>query len=233
MLTEKEYRSQEGDNRFYVYVHRKASDNKPFYVGKGQKERAWWKHNRNPHWNNVVNKHGLIIDVIFDNLTEDEAFQIEIDTILEFEYFGYKLVNMTKGGDGPAGRTFSEETREKMSLAQKTSEKVREARKKVSEARRGVKVGPRPATSKALKGKPKSEAHRLAAQAAKRCKNVYTFQNVETLEHFTGTRYDFQVHLGVVRSKVSNLFGNRPVRVSNGWRLLSPPNNLQIINKEK
>ena len=96
---------------FYIYVHRKLSDNKPFYVGKGSGNRAFDFSGRNKYWKRVKDKHGIKVEIVFDNLSEDEAFQCEIDTLLEFKYFGYELTNMTNGGEGPSGLNFSDEQR--------------------------------------------------------------------------------------------------------------------------
>lgn len=100
---------------YYVYIHRRASDNLPFYVGKGKGYRAWVTSGRSGWWQRVVDKHGLIIEVVFDNLTEADAFQCEKDSILEFNYFNYPLVNLTAGGEG--GLAPSKETRHKQSTA--------------------------------------------------------------------------------------------------------------------
>jgi len=96
-------------NVFYVYLHRRASDNKVFYVGKGKGKRAYSTFGRNDRWSKTANKHGLIVEIVFDNLEEAEAFQIERDTILEMKYFEYPLVNMTDGGEGLSGFKWSEE----------------------------------------------------------------------------------------------------------------------------
>lgn len=100
-------------NKFYVYVHRRASDNKPFYVGKGSGQRAWQftEKTRNTYWHRVRNKHGINVELVFENLTEDEAFQCEKDTIIEFNYFGYPLTNLTSGGEGSSGLNFTDQQR--------------------------------------------------------------------------------------------------------------------------
>ena len=41
--------------------------------------------------------------------------QIEKDTILEFKYFGYPLVNLTNGGEGMSGYKQPEEQRKRVS----------------------------------------------------------------------------------------------------------------------
>ena len=138
---------------FYVYFHRKASDNSIFYVGKGKGRRAYWKNNRNKHWHNVVNKHGYIVEIYKDNLGETDAFNLEIEMI---EKIGLdNLCNYTTGGDGSSGakrteefksmmrekmtgRVFSDETIKKMREAAKN--KPRESRIKQAEKIRGRKL---------------------------------------------------------------------------------------------
>lgn len=100
---------------YYVYIHKRASDGKPFYVGKGNKYRAWVTKGRNNWWEKVVLKHGFTVEIVYEKLTEEEAFQCEKDVILEFNYFGYPLVNLTTGGEG--GSNPSIETRIKQSRA--------------------------------------------------------------------------------------------------------------------
>ena len=88
---------------YYVYVHRRLTDGQPFYVGKGKNGRAWAFSGRSQYWENIVKKHGYSVDLVFSELTESDAFQCEVDTILEFKYFGYPLCNMTNGGEGLSG----------------------------------------------------------------------------------------------------------------------------------
>ena len=104
-------------NNFYVYVHRRFSDNKPFYVGKGKGNRAYTETGRNKYWKSTKDKYGLIVEIIFDNLSEIEAFQCEIDTIAEFKYFGYPLTNLTNGGDGTSGYKVTDEAKQLKSEA--------------------------------------------------------------------------------------------------------------------
>lgn len=105
------------ENKFYVYLHRRASDNKVFYVGKGKDKRAYNTCTRNEHWKRVYGKHGLVVEIVFENLSEKEAFSCEIDTILEMKYFDYPLSNKTNGGEGQSGSKQSQETKDKRSLS--------------------------------------------------------------------------------------------------------------------
>lgn len=84
---------------FYVYIHRRAYDNSIFYVGKGRGRRATLKHGRNEYWKSTVNKFGgFVSEIVFSCLTEQEAFNREIDLITGLREFGATLANLTDGG---------------------------------------------------------------------------------------------------------------------------------------
>jgi hypothetical protein len=88
---------------FYTYIHTRASDNKPFYVGKGRGKRAYSAAGRNTHWHRVVAKHGLKVDIASRWPTEVEAFEHEKFLILCLKDMKMLLVNQTNGGEGRAG----------------------------------------------------------------------------------------------------------------------------------
>ena len=54
---------------FYVYLHKKKTNGEVFYIGKGRGARAWHKHSRNKFWKSVVEKHGHIVELVFEGLT--------------------------------------------------------------------------------------------------------------------------------------------------------------------
>lgn len=87
---------------FYVYLHRKASNNDIFYVGKGQGNRGWHKA-RGVFWKHKATKHGVIVDVIQDGMSEDDAFLLEMWMIAKLRHEGHALCNLTDGGDGTTG----------------------------------------------------------------------------------------------------------------------------------
>lgn len=107
---------------FYVYVHRKSSNGEVFYVGKGKDKRAWTKCGRTKYWSRVVEKHGLIVEIVLSNLQEWYAFELETNLIA---LYGRKdsgdgcLINMTNGGEGATGTKKNVETRAKISAAKK------------------------------------------------------------------------------------------------------------------
>ena len=99
---------------YYTYAYLRE-DKTPYYIGKGTGDRIY---STNRRVNPPKDKSRIIY--LKQNLTEDEAFRHEIYMI---DVFGRKdlgtgiLHNMTNGGEGGSGRVLSEETRRKLSDA--------------------------------------------------------------------------------------------------------------------
>lgn len=102
-------------NIFYVYRHRRASDGLVFYIGKGTARRAYAKFYRSSHWHRTKNKHGIIIEIVRDNMPEQCSFSLEKMLIDTYRKSGHPIVNHTDGGEGSYGFKHSEESLEKMS----------------------------------------------------------------------------------------------------------------------
>lgn len=97
---------------FYVYVHKSSQTDEVFYVGKGQGRRAWDKKNRPPAWQDKITSLGNAwkVEILMDNLSELEAFQLEHDKVLEYggpSRKGGKLTNIVPGGEQPLAVTLS------------------------------------------------------------------------------------------------------------------------------
>lgn len=153
---------------FYTYAHSKP-DGTIFYIGKGRKNRAYDLVKRNVYWKRVVEKYGQpTVEILANWKTEAEAFDHEILLISCFKDMGYKLANLTNGGEGSTGFKHSQESIEKIvkiktenpskywlgkSRSQETKDKIskalmgvgrphtEEAKKKISEAHKGKKQG--------------------------------------------------------------------------------------------
>lgn len=104
-------------NIYYVYLHRRCDTNDVFYVGKGKGKRAYQKYSRNRWWCAIVEKVGFTVEMVEINLAEDDAFELEVETIKFYKECGYTLCNMTNGGEGQSGVIASAETRAKQSAA--------------------------------------------------------------------------------------------------------------------
>tara|TARA_R110002153_G_scaffold116471_1_gene260134 strand:- start:504 stop:1058 length:555 start_codon:yes stop_codon:yes gene_type:complete len=90
-----------------------------FYTGIGNARRPYHKgKSRSKLWRNVVNKYGYEVIILADNLTWEQACDMEKYLI---KYYGRRdlgtgtLVNMTDGGEGAKNVVVSAETRAKMS----------------------------------------------------------------------------------------------------------------------
>ena len=94
-------------NDYYVYHHINKLNGDIFYVGKGRGNRAYDFNSRSDYWLRYTNKHtDFEVKIIFENLTEDEAFEIEKNEINRIGRSIYKegtLVNIL-----PGGRSFPE-----------------------------------------------------------------------------------------------------------------------------
>lgn len=105
----------------YVYTHKRLDNNEIFYVGIGsdnQKFRAYDKNNRNKFWKNIVSKTDYLVEIVFDNLTRNEAADIERILI---EKYGRRinstgtLCNISSGGEyGAKGSKRTNETKDKI-----------------------------------------------------------------------------------------------------------------------
>ncbi len=90
-------------NDFCVYVHRKATTGEIFYVGKGRSKRPMVRCSRNKYWHNIVNKHGYIVEIIIQGLSDNQSRELEVELITWYGRLGLgtgPLVNMTPGGEG-------------------------------------------------------------------------------------------------------------------------------------
>lgn len=100
---------------YYTYSHAKP-DGSIFYIGKGANNRAYSFSARNRYWKRIVAKYGNpTVQILAHWKTEQEAFDHEMLLIDCFKDMGYKLANITKGGDGVAGLKWADESKLKLS----------------------------------------------------------------------------------------------------------------------
>ncbi len=124
-----------------VYAHRKKSDNSVFYIGQGTKDRAWTRFNRNAIWHNIEAKHGVIVEVLLDNLTREQADEEEKALI---KAYGRRvdgsgvLANIVEGGGGIQGWHHSEVTKERIGSALRGKKQSAELVAKRTAHRKGM-----------------------------------------------------------------------------------------------
>ena len=150
-----ENNNKKESREFYVYEHIRLDKMEPFYIGKGKDERAYDLY-RNDHHDAITDEYGHAVVIIADNLTEEEAYWLERDTIEDYVFNlgygidieGYRdydhklphLTNMDWGGiGGSSGIKRSEETKQRISESSKGKKMSDEAKRKMSESRKGEK----------------------------------------------------------------------------------------------
>lgn len=133
-------------DNYYVYIHRRKDNKEVFYVGISRQEKYFrvnTKTGRNPIWNNIVNKYGFIGEVLYSNLSKEDACLIEKALIKSYGRINIKsgvLANLTAGGDGSVDCPKSIETKSKMSKARLGKPLSNEIKSKMSETRKGKKA---------------------------------------------------------------------------------------------
>jgi hypothetical protein len=103
-----------------VYQHRRKDNNEVFYVGIGDNiQRAYHTCSRNKHWVNTVKKVNFSVEILYENISWEEACKKEQELI---KLYGRKdlgigpLVNKTDGGDGVKGMRHSDEYKNRLRL---------------------------------------------------------------------------------------------------------------------
>lgn len=146
----------------YLYRHIRTDKNEPFYIGVGLSndnayKRAYSSKNRNPHWHNIVKKTSYNVEIILDDLTDEEAFEKEIEFIKLYGKVlnGGLLCNIADGGNGGClgeevnqlrslslmGHKISDETKEKIRVAHIGKKMSDITKQKMSETHKKNKTG--------------------------------------------------------------------------------------------
>ena len=129
----------------YVYTHTRLDTNDIFYVGIGSiknYKREYNTYNRSNHWKKIYSKTNCRVDIIYDNLTWEDACEKEIQLIMLYgriDLGNGKLCNYTNGGNGTLGSIKSKEVRDKISNSTKGRVPSQKTRKMISESLTGEK----------------------------------------------------------------------------------------------
>lgn len=134
----------------YIYRHIRLDKNEPFYIGIGRTanySRAYNKKERSNQWKGIA-KNGYEVEILLDDLSWDEACEKEKEFIKLYGRIDKKngtLINFTDGGEGVINYVYTDETREKISIAQKGNQNWKhrkpsdEWKGKISESNKGKK----------------------------------------------------------------------------------------------
>lgn len=138
--------------QFYAYIYRDPSRaNEPIYIGKGSGRRAWAhlkpikrRHPFTQRLNKMIRENVQPDIEVIDAIDEDHAFFLEkclIAVIGRKDLGKGPLLNRTDGGEGDSGKIISDETRRKMSEAQRRVQGAAQNRPEVKAER--VKIATR------------------------------------------------------------------------------------------
>lgn len=127
-----------------LYRHIRLDNNTPFYIGIGVDEkRAYSRNNRNKYWKSIFNKSNIEIEILFKDLTWDEACikEKEFITLYGRNDLGLgTLCNMTDGGEGTIGYVWTENHRKLIGEANKNRIISNETKLKISQSKKGKKL---------------------------------------------------------------------------------------------
>jgi len=148
---------------FYTYMWLRY-DGTPYYVGKGCGDRAFIDHRKGKRARPPQDVSRILIE---DHVSEAEAFEAERFLISYYgrKDFGGILINMTDGGEGAAGHSPSQETRDHLrevnsgwKHSPEAIEKIRQARRQ--QIRQPISEEQKQKISLAKRGYKFSEEHR-------------------------------------------------------------------------
>ena len=117
------------EKNWYVYKHVRLDKGIPFYIGIGKKSnfaRAYEfnKEKRNHLWWKIFSKTEITVEILYENLTKEEASLYEQSLVKEYGRIDLNegsLCNLTDGGDGIWNSKRSDETKRILSEQKKGS----------------------------------------------------------------------------------------------------------------
>ncbi len=131
-----------------VYQHKRLDTNEIFYIGieldtskkKAVGKRAFVRDHRSKFWKNIINKTDYVIEILFNDLTNEESKEIEKYLI---KFYGRKdlglgtLVNLTDGGDGCVNLIISDYHKNQIHKKLKGIPRTKKVKDKISNSNKG------------------------------------------------------------------------------------------------
>lgn len=153
--------------KYYIYIYFDPTrDNEPFYVGKGNGNRALthlYRKDNHPVTNRIKHIRNLNSEPVVEVLeceSEDDAFSLERDLVTTIGRRGTNtgsLLNLTDGGEGTSGYVWTDEAKVTLRLAMIGRSLTEEHKQNIRNSNLGLK---RSEETKQKMRKPKSEEHR-------------------------------------------------------------------------
>lgn len=218
------------ERRYYVYAYIRLDTNTYFYIGKGTCRR--YKridiNNRNPHFVNIINKTDCKVVIIQDDLTQEEALNLErfminllinkFDYSINIEGFERKkkhLTNMSLGGDGCTGYRHTEEQRIKMSEASKGRPSPMKGKNRPKEECEKISANAKVNPNYGMKGKHHTEESRKKMSETKSEREYHYEVSDEHKAKISASKMGHEVD-DETRSKISNTLKGKMTGSKNG-----------------
>lgn len=179
------YTRQNPPSGFYVYAYLRE-DSSPYYIGKGEKLRAWKPHRRR-NGADLVPKDSARIVILYHSLTELWSILLERRLI---RWYGRKdlgtgiLVNLTDGGEGVSGRKASNRQKERISNSNKGRRPCEETIRLAILGRKKALTGkerPEWVKAKLRKQKPQTQCPHCNTVGGVSAMHRWHFSNCKTL----------------------------------------------------
>ena len=128
------------NDKYTVYIHISPSNKKYIGITSQNVKKRWqngYGYKTNKYFWRAIQKYGwdnFEHEILFENLTVDEAKEKEIELIKLYNTSRPTGYNLTFGGDNISEKIFSEETRKKISIALKGRTLSHETKQKISNA---------------------------------------------------------------------------------------------------
>lgn len=100
------------ENNFYVYEWYNLETNEVFYVGKGSGKRYLNTSNRNKMFLEYIQNNKVSVRKIYENLTEEQAFELEEKATNYYKNLGQCSCNLAKAGSGGLSSVWTSEFKE-------------------------------------------------------------------------------------------------------------------------
>lgn len=209
-------------NNKVVYLHKKKTDNSVFYVGMGDLKRAYCKQ-RPKWWNRVVDKYGYVVEIYKNELTQEQAFKLEIELIAKYgriDLGNGQLINQTSGGI--TVENLSDEVLKKRSESLKSIIRTDEWKNKISLAHKGkVKSKEHKENiAKAMTGKKIPEHVKVKMRLSNKSKKItavpiscYEYFTSEFIENFASIR-EASKKLGCLETSICNNLKGKSKKVN-------------------
>lgn len=137
-----------------LYAHIRLDTNQIFYIGISiNDKRPFNKSQRNKIWKGITRKTSYRVDILFNNLTWEEACNKEIELIKKYGRINNNtgiLCNLTDGGNGTINYKHKQESKDKIGSAWKGKKRGPQSKehklkmletKKLNNSFRGAKKG--------------------------------------------------------------------------------------------